>query len=113
YATRPPAEISGGSTDVHFGSGKPSTRLATTLTLISEVPPSIELPFERSQPRVAMISCGVKLSPVQPRPWAPMASTISSERSWAKVAAAYLMIEVAAEGPLAARDSAAVRAMVL
>ena len=37
------------------GSGRPSTRLATTLTLTSDVPPSIELPFERSQPRVACV----------------------------------------------------------
>ena len=33
---------------------------------------------------------------------------MSSERSWAKEAAAYLMIEVAADGPLEARASAAV-----
>ena len=34
--------------------------MATTLRLTSDVPPSIELPFERSQPRVAAISAGVK-----------------------------------------------------
>ncbi len=41
-----------------------------------------------------------------------MASTISSERSCANAAAAYLMIEVAALGPFDARDSAAMRAVV-
>jgi len=30
-----------------------------TLRLTSEVPPSIELPFERSQPRVAWRSAGL------------------------------------------------------
>ena len=39
---------------VRTGSGRPSTRLATTLRLTSEVPPSIELPLERSQPREAV-----------------------------------------------------------
>ena len=41
---------------LYFGSGKPSTRLDTTLMFTSDVPPSIELPFERSQPRAAVIS---------------------------------------------------------
>ena len=41
-----------------------------------------------------------------------MDSTISSERSLANSAAAYLMIEVAADGPFDARLSAAVRAIV-
>src|SRR5580698_6359164 len=96
----------------HFGSGKPRTRLETTLRFTSEVPPSIELAFALNQPWTAVSSAGEKASPSHPRPWPPMASIISSERSWAKAAAAYLMIEVAAEGPLLARDSAATRAMV-
>ena len=64
------------------------------------VPPSIELALARSQPRIAASSAGVKPSPSQPRPWLPMASTISSVRSWLSLAPAYFMIEVAALGPL-------------
>ena len=78
--------------------------METTLILISEVPPSMELPLERSQPRVA-ISLGRREALALPaQALAPMTSTISSERSWATLAAAYLMIEVAALGPLLARD---------
>jgi hypothetical protein len=37
----------------------------------SEVPPSMEFPLERSQPRVSMSSAGEKPSPLQPSPAAP------------------------------------------
>ena len=43
----------------YLGSGSPSTRLEMTFRFTSLVPPSMELPFERSQPRVAMISPGL------------------------------------------------------
>ncbi len=43
----------------HFGSGSPSTRLATMFRLISLVPPSIELAFERSHMRTAAFSASL------------------------------------------------------
>ena len=49
-------------------SGRPSTRLAMMLSWISEVPPSMELPRARSQPRVRSISSSSKPGPSQPRP---------------------------------------------
>ena len=36
----------------YFGSGNPSTRFDTTFRFTSDVPPSMELAFERSQPGV-------------------------------------------------------------
>src|SRR5690606_29695743 len=77
----------------HCVSRSPSTRLATTLRLISVVPPSIELPFDRNQPRVVARSSAEKPSPDQPSARFPAASTISSQRSWFKVAPATLNIE--------------------
>src|SRR5690606_18152095 len=77
----------------HCVSRSPSTRLATTLRLISVVPPWIELPFDRNQPRVVARSSAEKPSPDQPSARLPAASTISSQRSWFKVAPATLNIE--------------------
>src|SRR6478609_3233559 len=96
----------------YFGSGRPSTRLETTFRLISEVPPSIELPFERSQVRTAANSGPPNPSPSQPTPAVPRASTISSLRSMAILAPTYFMIEVAADGPLPALASSAARRTV-
>src|SRR6185312_8173850 len=61
----------------HCVSLSPSTRLATTFRFTSVVPPSMELPFERSQLRVTASSSGAKPSPDQPSPRLPAASIIS------------------------------------
>src|SRR5690606_27771632 len=79
--------------ECHCVSLKPSTRLATTLRFTSVVPPSIELPLERSQPRVTASSSGAKPSPDQPNAREPAASTISSQRSILSVAPATLNID--------------------
>src|SRR6266702_4044820 len=63
-------------------SGSPSTRLAMMLSWTSEVPPSIELPRERSQSRVTLSSSSAKPGPSQPSACGPRVSTISSRRRW-------------------------------
>src|SRR5262249_21810907 len=62
-------------------SGRLSTRLDSTLRLISDVPPSMELPLERSQDRVSKRASASKPGPSQPRPASPIASMLSSRRS--------------------------------
>ena len=48
--------------------------------ITSELPPSIELAFDRNQPLVWPRSCGSKLSPDHPRPWDPIIETAMSLR---------------------------------
>src|SRR6202012_3301853 len=91
--------LSGPLVQLVFGSGRPSTRLETTLRLISDEPPSIELALARSHDRTLASSSFSKPSPSQPSPCWPIASMISSVRSWAILAPAYFMIELAADGP--------------
>src|SRR5207249_1691822 len=64
-------------------SGSPSTRLAMMSSWTSEVPPSIELPRERSQSRVILSSSSAKPGPSQPSACGPRSATrrLASSRS--------------------------------
>src|SRR5262249_22935776 len=64
----------------HGQSGSPSTFLAMMLSWISDVPPSMVLPRERSQSRVSCSSSSLNPVPSQPSPWGPAMDIISSRR---------------------------------
>src|ERR1700687_3513230 len=73
-------QFHGGDPEAATQSGSPNTRLAMMLSWISDVPPSIELPRERSQSRVNVSSCSLNPGPSHPKACGPAIAIMSSRR---------------------------------